>query len=604
MVQKPGERTSATAEGVNMKVSDYIASFLHETGVQYVYGCIGGAVTHIVDSIFRQKMIRYIHSYHEQAAAFSASAYAKYSGALGVAVATSGPGATNLITGIADAYFDSAPVLLITGQVNTYDFKYQRRVRQCGFQETDIVNIVKPITKYSFLLDKVDIVEDELEKAVGIAVSGRPGPVLLDIPMDIQRSEISPKTLCPRGIQAKENAQISKDYLELTFDAVCHAERPLILAGGGCRVSNARNELLSLAERFAIPVVVSLLGKDCFPNDHRLFAGFVGAYGNRYANLALAASDLLIVLGSRLDSRQVGNILSPFLEKEIIQVDLEPDPTDRRFPQKKMICAEVKNFITQFLCFAEGKKLYPKCNDGWIRLLSDLKRMFPPLDEPKRAMVESFHYNIMDEISRNLSPDDVICVDIGQNQMLAAQVLEIRGHQRFITSGGMAPMGYGLPASISIAIASNKRVILIAGDGGMQLNIHELNTVGKLRLPIIMFVLDNKSLGMIKQFQDLYFDSHYCDTDERSGYYTPNFASIAQAYGIEAWKINKSMAHWRQKIRKIFNYTKLPLLVHVEMDYPTYVYPKLEFDKPIDKPNPKLKPNEERMLANLGLNRA
>jgi len=588
---------------MNVKVSDYIASFLHETGVQYVYGCIGGAVTHIVDSIFRQKGIKYIHSYHEQAAAFSASAFAKYSGALGVAVATSGPGATNLITGIADAYFDSAPVLLITGQVNTYDFKYQRPVRQCGFQETDIVNMVKPITKYSLLLDRADIVQDELKKAVKIALSERPGPVLLDIPMDIQRSEISPKALLSKDVCAEDHTRISKDDLELTLNAMVHSERPLILAGGGCRVSNARKELLSLAERFAIPVVVSLLGKDCFPNDHRLFAGFLGAYGNRYANLALAESDLLIALGSRLDSRQVGNILTPFLEKEIIQVDLEPDPTDRRFPQKKVITSDVKNFITQFLCFAEGKKPQPRRYDDWIRLLSDLKRMFPALDEPKRAKVESFHYNIMEEISRNLSPDDVVSVDIGQNQMLAAQVLEIRDRQRFITSGGMAPMGYGLPASISIAIASNKRVILIAGDGGMQLNIHELNTVGKLRLPILMFVLDNKSLGMIKQFQGLYFDSHYCDTDEHSGYHSSDFVAIAKAYGIEALKINKSMVHWRQKIRKIFSKNaKLPLLVQVEMDYPTYVYPKLEFDKPIDKPNPKLKPHEERMLANLGLN--
>jgi acetolactate synthase-1/2/3 large subunit len=229
--------------------------------------------------------------------------------------------------------------------------------------------------------------------------------------------------------------------------------------------------------------------------------------------------------------------------------------------------------------------------------------MFPALDEPKRAKVESFHYNIMEEISRNLSPDDVVSVDIGQNQMLAAQVLEIRDRQRFITSGGMAPMGYGLPASISIAIASNKRVILIAGDGGMQLNIHELNTVGKLCLPILMFVLDNKSLGMIKQFQDLYFDSHYCDTDEHSGYHSSDFVAIAKAYGIEALKINKSMVHWRQKLRNIFSKNaKLPLLVQVEMDYPTYVYPKLEFDKSIDKPNPKLKSHEERMLANLGLN--
>jgi acetolactate synthase I/II/III large subunit len=588
-----------------LKVSDYIASYLKDAGVQYVYGCVGGAVTHIVDSIFKQKGIRYVHSYHEQSAAFSASAFAKYSGSLGVAVATSGPGATNLITGIADAYFDSAPVLLITGQVNTYDFKYQRPVRQCGFQETDIVSMVKPITKYSVLVDKLDTVEEELKKAIRIALSGRPGPVLFDIPMDIQRGEISPKAFDSKDFQTDPDNGISKDDLKLTLNALLASEKPVILAGGGCRVSNARKELLALAEKFTIPVVVSLLGKDCFPNNHKLFAGFVGAYGNRYANLALAESDLLIALGSRLESRQVGNNLAPFLEKEIIQVDLEPDLTDRRFPQRKVITADVKSFLTRFLHLAEGRKLQPTRYDDWIKLLNDLKRIFPPLDEPKRAKVESFHYNLMEEISRKLSPDDLVTVDIGQNQMLAAQVLEIRDRQRFITSGGMAPMGYGLPASISIAIASHKRVILIAGDGGMQLNINELNTVGKLHLPIIMFVLDNKSLGMIKQFQDLYFESRYCDTDERSGYHTPDFVAIAKAYGIEALKINKNTVNWRQKMCSIFSKNaELPLLVQVEMDYPTYIYPKLEFDKPIDMPNPKLKPNEERMLADLGLNRA
>lgn len=586
-----------------MKVSDYIASFLHEAGVKYVYGCIGGSVTHIVDSIFKRKEIRYIHSYHEQAAAFSASAFAKYSGTIGVAVATSGPGATNLITGIAEAYFDSAPVLLLTGQVNTYDFKYQRPIRQCGFQETDIVNMVKPITKYSLLLDRVDAVEDELKKAVRIALSGRPGPVLLDIPMDIQRSEISPKALRPNDIHAEYQDCISKDDLELIFNMIAHSKRPILLAGGGCRVSNTRNELISLADEFAIPVVVSLLGKDCFPNNHRLFAGFVGAYGNRYANLALAESDLLISLGSRLDSRQMGNVLTPFLEKKIVQVDLEPDPTDRRFPQKKVIRSDVKNFIMQLLCFAQERKIQAKRSGDWARRLSDLKRLFPPLDEPKRAKVESFHYDLMDEISRNLSPNDVVCVDIGQNQMLAAQVLEIRDSQRFITSGGMAPMGYALPASISIAIASNKRVVLIAGDGGMQLNIHELNTVGKLRLPILMIVLDNRSLGMIKQFQDLYFESRHCDTDESSGYHTSDFVAIAKAYGIEAWKINKGTVGWKHRIHETFSEkAQLPLLIQVEMDYPTYVYPKLEFDKPIDKPNPKLSKHEEEMLTNLGLN--
>jgi len=587
---------------VRLKVSDYIASFLQNIGVRYVFGCVGGAVTHVVDSIFKQKGVKYIHSYHEQAAAFSASALAKYKGSLGVAVATSGPGATNLITGIADAYFDSSPVLFITGQVNTYDFKYQRPIRQCGFQETDIVNIVKPITKYSVLLDKVDKVEEELSKAVRIAVSGRPGPVLLDIPMDVQRGKISPKSLSAKAAYAPSNASISMKDIEFVYDALARSERPLILAGGGCRVSDARGELVSLAENFCVPVVVSLLGKDCFPNDHKLFAGFIGAYGNRYANLALAKSDLLIALGSRLDSRQVGNILAPFSDKEIIQVDLEPDPTDHRFGKRKPIVSDVKNFIKQFCRFADVREPEFKRHDEWINLINRLKQVFPPSSEPKRARVESFHYSVMEEISRNLSPDDVICVDIGQNQMLAAQVLEIRGHQRFITSGGMAPMGYGLPASLSIALESNRRVVMIAGDGGMQLNIHELNTVGKLRLPIVMFVLDNKSLGMIRQFQDLYFGSRHCDTDECSGYYSPNFVAIAEAYGIEALRITKNMPDWRQKVREALDKkTKVPLLVQIVLDYPTYIYPKLEFDKPINNPEPMITSEEEKMLNDLGV---
>jgi len=585
-----------------VKVSDYIACFLHEAGVKYVYGCVGGAVTHIVDSIFKQKKIKYIHSYHEQAAAFSASAFAKYSGKIGVAVATSGPGATNLITGIADAYFDSAPVLFLTGQVNTYDFKYQRPIRQCGFQETDIVTMVKPITKYNLLLDRVDEVECELKKAARIALSGRPGPVLLDIPMDIQRSELSPEPFRREDIYSRNRECISEEDLEKVFDKMVHARRPIILAGGGCRVSNARNELISLAEKFKVPVVVSLMGKDCFPNDHRLFAGFVGAYGNRYANIALVKSDLLIAFGSRLDSRQVGNVLTPFLEKEIVQVDLEPDPTDRRFPKKYVVQSDVRNFIAQLLSFAEEKK-FQKGTSYWTKQIGDLKRMFPPLDEPKKAMVESFHYELLSEVSRSLRFDDVVCVDIGQNQMLAAQVLGIRKRQRFITSGGMAPMGYALPASIAVAIASNKRVVLIAGDGGMQLNIHELNTVGKLRLPILLVVLDNKSLGMIKQFQDLYFESRYFDTDESSGYHTPDFVAIAKAYGIEGFKINKDTADWKHAIHEAFSKkANLPLLIQVEMDYPTYVYPKLEFDKPLDKPIPKLSLREEKTLTKLWVN--
>jgi acetolactate synthase-1/2/3 large subunit len=577
-----------------LKVSDYIVSFLYKSGVRQVFGCTGGAVTHIIDSIFKERRIEYFHSYHEQAAAFSASALAKYTGTLGVAIATSGPGATNLITGIADAYFDSAPVLLLTGQVNTYDFKYERPVRQCGFQETDIVSMVRPITKYSILLDRAETVEQELRKAVEIALSDRPGPVLLDIPMDIQRSEISPNKFqdkppfgLPHGASQKE--------AELTLELLKKSKNPIILAGGGCRVSKAKRELITFAEKFNVPVVVSLLGKDSFPNDHKLFAGFVGAYGNRYANVAVVESDLLIAFGSRLDSRQIGNILTPFLKKEIVQVDLEPDPTDRRFPKRTMIQSDVKEFIQQLL--RETQKSTPASKNKWVNWVNSLKIGFPPIGELKRAGVETFHYEVMNEISKNLALDDVVCVDIGQNQMLAAQILQIRKQQRFITSGGMAPMGYALPASISIAIAKKGRVICISGDGGMQLNIHELNTVGKLQLPILIIVLDNHSLGMIKQFQDLYFDSRHSGTDESSGYHSCAFTEIAKSYGIEAWKISNKSSSWKECLKGAFSKkTKTPLLIQIEMDYPTYIYPKLEFNKPLDKPDPNLTYDEEQIL--------
>lgn len=586
-----------------MKVSDYIVEYLKYVGVKYIYGCIGGAATHLVDSIFKKEYgINFIHCYHEQSAAFGASASAKYSGNIKATLATSGPGATNLITGIADAYFDSAPVLFITGQVNTYDFKYQRPVRQYGFQETDIVNIVRPITKYSVLLDKVEKVEDELTKAVKIALSGRPGPVLLDIPMDIQRGIICLKN---KNFYTKLNninnfKNINKKDIEEIYYLLKNSKRPLILVGGGCRISKANNELLLLAEKLSLPVVVSLMGKDCFPHNHPLFSGFIGAYGNRYGNIALSKSDVLLVLGSRLDSRQIGNILDPFNTKKIIQIDIDKNEIGQRLSPKTSIVSDVKNFITQFNSFLNGKNHKFRNNSNWLRFIKELKNIFYPLSEPFRADVEDFHYRIMEEISKNLNTEDIVCVDIGQNQVLAAQVLEIKKKQRFINSGGMAPMGYALPAGIAISLENKKRTIVIVGDGGMQINIQELNTVANLKLPMIIFVFNNRSLGMIKQFQHLYFNDHYCDTDEHCGYHSINFVQVAKAYGVSSLNINENMVDWREKIQSILNLPiKLPLLVQIDMDYQTYIYPKLEYNKPIDKPDPQITKKEEMIIYNL-----
>jgi len=585
-----------------MKVSDYIVKFLENMNVKYVYGFIGGSITHLFDSLSKSQKIKFIHCYHEQAAAFGASASAKLSGNLSVVFVTSGPGATNLITGIADAYFDSSPVLFITGQVNTYDFKYDLKVRQKGFQETDIVKIVNPITKYSVLVDDSKCVESELKKAVSIALNGRKGPVLLDLPMDIQRQMIkvsSPSsfTIDTQKIECLLDDKIISDILKL----ISSSKSPIILAGGGCRNSNSKNELLKFAEKLNIPVVVSLMGKDAFPHNHKSFGGFIGAYGNRYGNILLAKSDLLIVLGSRLDSRQIGNEITPFLNKKIIRIDIDKDEIESSKLEyyTKLVC-DVYQFLKLMNLFLErGKIILPK-NEEYILKVQKLKKRFDPISEMRRAHEEDWHYRVMKSISDNLADDDIVCVDVGQNQMLAAQVLSIRRDQRFINSGGMAPMGYALPAAVALSIETKKRVIVITGDGGMQINIQELNNVAFYKLPIIIFVFNNKSLGMIKQFQKLYFNSNYFATNEKSGYNSCNFTGIAKSYGIEAIQIHQN-ENAILEVSRILQKSKMPLLVEFVMNYPSYVYPKLEYNKPIDEIDPPLDDEDKNFLKSMSL---
>jgi acetolactate synthase-1/2/3 large subunit len=584
-----------------MKVSDYIVKFLENMNVKYVYGFIGGSITHLFDSLSKSQKIKFIHCYHEQAAAFGASASAKLSGNLSVALATSGPGATNLITGIAEAYFDSSPVLFITGQVNTYDFKYDLKVRQKGFQETDIVKIVNPIIKYSVLVDDSKNVESELKKAVSIALNGRKGPVLLDLPMDIQRQMIkvssSSFTIDTQKIECLLDDKVINDILKL----ILSSKSPIILAGGGCSFSDSKNELLKFAEKLNIPVVVSLMGKDAFPHNHKLFGGFIGAYGNRYGNILLAKSDHLIVLGSRLDSRQIGNEITPFLNKKIIRIDIDKDEIEssKLKYHTKLIC-DVKQFLKLMNLILESKKVVLPKNEEYILNIQKLKKRFDPISEMCRAHEEDWHYRVMKGISDNLADDDIVCVDVGQNQMLAAQVLNIRRNQRFINSGGMAPMGYTLPAAVALSIETKKRVIVITGDGGMQINIQELNNVAFYKLPIIIFVFNNKSLGMIKQFQKLYFNSNYFATDEKSGYNSCNFTGIAKAYGIGAIQIHQN-ENAILEVSKILQKPKMPLLVEFVMNYQSYVYPKLEYNKPIDEIDPPLDDEEKNFLKSMSL---
>ncbi|MDP2815558.1 MAG: thiamine pyrophosphate-binding protein, partial [Rectinemataceae bacterium] len=335
-----------------MKVSDYIVRYLHQKGITTVFGYSGGAITHLMDSFLRCPDIKFIQTYHEQCAAIAAEGYSCFSGTLGVALATSGPGATNMITGIADAFFDSIPALYITGQVNTYEYKGTKPIRQQGFQETDIVSIVRPITKYATMINDPTQVLYELEKAWSIAMTGRYGPVLLDIPMNVQRAEIDVSNL--DTFEMLPTSEKSLKYIngfsrEKLAALIRISERPLLLLGNGIKLAGAVGAACRLAQRFKLPVVTSLLGKGAFPEDDQLSVGMIGSYGNRCANLAIANSDLVIAMGTRLDTRQTGTNLPTFVRGgRIVRIDIdEAEIKYSRLVNVDAVLGDVQPFIEE-----------------------------------------------------------------------------------------------------------------------------------------------------------------------------------------------------------------------------------------------------------------
>ncbi|VVB93005.1 3D-(3,5/4)-trihydroxycyclohexane-1,2-dione hydrolase [uncultured archaeon] len=572
-----------------MKISDYVIDFLIENNIRYIFEVIGGAITHLVDSTYGRKDIACIVTHHEQAAAFAAEAYSRVTSNIGVAMATSGPGATNLITGIGSAYFDSIPCLYITGQVNTYEYKFNKKIRQLGFQETDIVNIVKPITKYACMITEPTSIKYQLQKAIYIAKSGRPGPVLLDIPMNIQRTEINPDEL-PEFFDSEECSNIKEELknenddskIKVILDLIEHSERPVVLIGGGIRSSGATNELFEFIQKTKIPVVSSLMGLDAFPHDHPLFFGMIGAYGNRYSNLAVANSDLLIVLGSRLDMRQTGTRPETFaVSAKIIHIDIDENELNSKVKSFLSIKSDLKQFLSD-----SNKKLKPKNTNSlndWYESIKRYKKKFPSYIFPEKEKDPILPNFFMKYLSGKAADDAIICLDVGQHEMWAAQSFEIKKNQRMIISGGMGSMGFGLPAAIGASLAEpGKQVIAIVGDGGFQMNIQELQTIVRNKLPIKIFLLNNKSLGMVRQFQELYFKKRFLST--LIGYDCPDFTKVVQAYGIQSESIS-TFSDLKEIITSKLN-DSFHLFVEVIIPMESNVDPKLEFNRPIEDQSP------------------
>ncbi len=560
-----------------MKASDYIVEFLVQNDIDKVFGYIGGAVAHFYDSLDKNKDIETINTIHEQGAGFAAEGYARISGRTGVATATSGPGATNLITPIGSCFFDSVPTLFITGQVNTYEYKYDKPLRQVGFQETDIVSIIGPITKYAVMVSELKNLRYELEKSYYLSQHGRKGPVLIDIPMDIQRADFEPND--ERSFfdsdEFKKYELNDKNDLKLkkVQELIECSNRPIILLGGGARISNAEQELYDFLAKFEIPIVYSLMGKDIVKDSYKFNQGLIGAYGNRYGNLSLANADLIIVLGSRLDTRQTGTDLKTFArEAKIIQVDIDIHELGSKIKADILIQSDVREFMQAINAITLKMDI-----STWKAKIITYKEKFPSvIGIDKKDKVPN---QIIYEISKNLSDDDIICVDVGQHQMWVAQSLDTKSKQRVLFSGGMGAMGCALPTAIGACLSHNKRVIVIVGDGGFQMNIQELEILRRRNLPIKIFIMNNANLGMVRQFQEIYFEENYAGTQK--DYSVPDFEKIAIAYGIESYTVSNINDTYK-RIKKSLT-TDTPELINIELaESFTTVEPKLIVNKPIE----------------------
>ncbi len=555
-----------------MKVADYIAKFLEEKNISHIFEVIGGMTTHLIDSISKVESISIISMHHEQAAGFAAEAFARQNSNIpGVALATSGPGATNFITAVGNCYFDSVPVVFITGQVNTYELRNNKPIRQLGFQETDIVSIVKPITKLAYQIKSIDNIGEILEDALRIAMEGRKGPVLIDIPMDIQTIEFK-NTNNKRKEKQTEFQNQFKPEVEKLIKSILSAKRPLILAGGGISSSNNIKLFREFVDYFKIPVVNSLMAVDVLSSSNKFRVGLIGTYGNRWANLALDAADALLVIGSRLDIRQTGANISAFVKnKKIYQIDCDLEEFNNRVMTDNNICMGIKEFFLESLQFMEKINSY----DSWLNEIYLLRRKYSDLKE--HPCTDKINPNLFFNLLSSKSEKAVSFItDVGQNQIWAAQSLQLKNCQRFLTSGGMGAMGFSLPASIGAYFASKKPIVSISGDGGFQMNIQELETIAHHNLPIKMIVLNNNSLGMVRQFQETYFDKNYQAT--RIGYSAPNFTKIANAYGIQS-KIIKKEIEIIPALKEMWRQPNLPFLLEVQIDSDINLYPKLVFNK-------------------------
>lgn len=534
---------------------------LHREGVEYVFGYPGAATLHIHDGI-EDMGIKFVLARHEQGAIHAATGYARATGKVGVCLVTSGPGATNLVTGIADAYMDSVPVVAFTGQVS------RLMIGNDAFQEADIVGITRSITKHNYLVQDIDEFATIIRSGFHIASTGRPGPVLIDMPKDIIMGEttfVYPKEVKIRGYNP--NYKGNKKQLKRAADAIAKAKQPVIYAGGGVINANAADELRDLARTANIPVTNTLMGLGSFPGDDPLFLGMLGMHGTQYANLAVTHCDALIAVGSRFDDRVTGKIEEFAPNATILHIDIDPSAISKNVQVDIPIVGDIKDVLPELT-----KLLKKGDHEKWLAQIDAWKRDLPLTYTHSDTEIKP--QQVIEEIAAITKGDAIITTEVGQHQMWAAQYGLYTKPRTFISSGGLGVMGFGFPAAIGAQVGCrDKLVIDIAGDGSFQMVSQELATAVCGDLPVKVVILNNGYLGMIRQWQDLFYQERFCHSCLRhtSGEYYPDFVKLADAYGAVGMRVSDPNK-LRETLEQAFAEPR-PVIIDVIVAEDEKVYP-------------------------------
>lgn len=558
----------------NITVARYIVSFIEKTGIDIVPVIQGGAIMKVIDELGQSKKLKYICPNHEQALAMMVDAYARIKG-FGVGMATSGPGGINLATGIACAYYDSIPCMFITGQVGMFHVTGKKKVRQRGFQETDIVSVLKPVTKYAVLLKDAKDARYEFEKAYYLAKSGRPGPVVIDVPYNVQREKINPAKLRHFILPVENSKKIfaaTKKAVETVLRDLRKCERPIILAGGGVRLAGQVGVLRKLAHKLHLPVVTTWGGIDYFEPDDKFYLGNIGRTGNKSAVQAVQQSDLLISLGARFTSKEIIDEKLFAKDAKIISIDVDrAELVEGLINPHIKFNSDLKHFLPAIL--KASARLRLEHVKSWLKETDELKRKWYKIDATRAGSLGKYvsPYRFGEALSSVMRPGDIFLPDCGVNLMWMAQSFRLKYGQRFMTSWGCSPMSYAFPASLGAKLAKkNANVVATIGDGSMQMNIQELQTAVFNKIPVKVFVFNNRCYASIRHPAKSLFEGRAYGTDEKTGYCPPDFLKIARAYGWKAFSFGPK-DNLRKKIKKILAMSG-PVLVEVPVDPEQFVF--------------------------------